>query len=253
MDESEAAGEPFFGVVHVRTLHPPYQTDPAGPPPGLEFDQHVPSQRYEASLRYFDRMFGAFFEALQQKPYGKRTIVLFGPDHGEAFGQHGISSHCGKYYTEESHIPGFVFAPTAAWSDPVLAPKLAELRANSREFVSNVDLYPTLLDLAGLDARPLGAQLDGHALTQPLPPDRRYLFSNCAEFRRCPIRSFGFYQDGVKYIFHADQRRWEAFDEAADPRELHDVAASHPREIEANLPSLGRNQVLATLLGTGSP
>src|ERR1019366_1914775 len=128
-----------------------------------------------------------------------------------------------KYYEEESHVPGFVFAPPAAWTDPGIAARLTELQANRGGVVSQIDPFPTLLDLAQIDQAPVRAQLEGNSVARPLPEDRRYLFSNCSDFRRCPIPFFGFYARGLKYMFHADSRHWEAFDVLADPRDLHDV------------------------------
>jgi arylsulfatase A-like enzyme len=173
---------------------------------------------------------------------------VFTADHGEAFGQHGIFSHGGKYYEEESHVPGFVFAPPDAWRDPAVAARLTEIRENRGAFLSNIDLFPTLLDLAQIDPAPVRAQLEGYSAARPLPEDRRYLFSNCSDFRRCPIPFFGFYSRGVKYMFHADSKRWEAFDIMADPRDLHDVAATHMAEIGAAMPWLRQHSTAVRLL-----
>jgi len=198
-------------------------------------------------------MFGDFWKALQQRNYGRKTIVFFLADHGESFGQHGGYTHCARYFDEETRVPAFVYAPHEVWSDPAVHAKLEQLAANRQEYASTIDLLPTFLDLAGVDLKPFAAQLDGQPLTRALPEGRRYLISNCAEFRRCPIRAFAYYQRGIKYIYLSYIQRWFAFDLANDPGETIDVASAHQEEIAAATSEFVANPTLANLLHSRTP
>ena len=250
MDRMDAEGKKFFGVVHVRTLHTPYQVDPDGPPPPVEATPSVPSARYQAAMGYFDRMFGGFWDDLKKRPYSDHTIVIFLADHGESFGQHGYYTHCGRYFDEETHVPSFIYAPPAAWQDPEMGPRLTQIRANRELRVSAIDVLPTFLDLAGVNPDAFSKQLDGQSLTRAIDVNRRYTISNCADFRRCPVKMFAFCQNNIKYIYNGTSHEWSAFDEIADPTEQNDIAAAHQSEIAAASPELSKSRVLAELLRT---
>lgn len=71
---------------------------------------------------------------------------MIGSDHGEAFGEHGREGHARDLYTEVVEVPLIIVPPFR------LEPGIV---VNER--VANVDIFPTLLDLLGMDPIP-GAQ-----------------------------------------------------------------------------------------------
>lgn len=250
MDLASRSGRRFFGVVHLNTTHPPYQIDegfqPFSPSQPLEFPGAA-FARYLNSIAQFDRGFGEFLHKLRTRSYFGNLLVVFTADHGEAFGQHGIISHCGKFYEEESWVPGFVYLSPPLLRDPELAERFAQLAANSDSFLANVDLFPTVLDLAGLPNIDLTPTLDGRSFARPLLADRLYTFSNCSEFRACPIPHFGVYFRGTKFLFHGDTKTWEAFDPVNDPLEKANLFSERRTVIAPLVPKLLESPTLRGL------
>ncbi len=245
---------PFLGVIHMNTTHPPFQINE-----NLDsqpFQDSTKNYLYKAegfvrylnSLHHLDNMFGAFFDEFEKTGLEKNTLIVFTADHGEGFRQHGILSHCGKYYKEESHIPGFILLPEDFLKKS--SEKLENLRNNSHAFISNTDLFPTILDLVDAPHTAVDKQFTGHAISQKLDPERIYLFSNCSEFRNCPIPHFGIYYNGFKYMYHAQEKRWEVFDTQKDPFDLHDVSDQQKQNIAhlLQMPKIAHDPTLMKLL-----
>jgi arylsulfatase A-like enzyme len=82
------------------------------------------------------------YQRLSNSPFFENTIVLFTSDHGELLGAHGgMHQKWHQVYEEASHVPLII-------SNPVL---FKEPR-NASLLTSHVDLIPTLLGLAEIDA-----------------------------------------------------------------------------------------------------
>ncbi|UUZ95546.1 sulfatase-like hydrolase/transferase [Paenibacillus sp. P25] len=96
-----------------------------------------------------DRQMLKVFEALRQSSFYENTIVLFTSDHGELLGSHG-GLHQKWYcaYEEVVHVP-------LIFHNPVLykEPRRVEM------LTSHLDLLPTLLGLAGIDANAVQERL----------------------------------------------------------------------------------------------
>jgi arylsulfatase len=125
-------------------------------------------RRYAQEIAYFDAEFGRLLAALEAR--GRPLVVAVTADHGESMGEAG-------YWFQHGHAS----TPDLARIPLVLeAPGLAPARRG--ELVHHVDLMPTLLELAGVEA-PQG--LRGIALGpylrsgEPLPG--RSLFCDVGE------------------------------------------------------------------------
>ncbi|MGH0028547.1 MAG: sulfatase [Myxococcota bacterium] len=166
-----AGDEPAFLWVHYQDPHGPYT-----PPPPFDAAFEVPAPpdepvlevaafgatagripryqaieglrrasqyeaRYVGEIAYADRAIGRLVAALDARR--RPNVVLFTADHGESLGEGGhYFKHVHSTGPDVAHVPLLLRAPG-------LAPE------RRREWVSHVDVAPTLLDLAGL----------------PLPPD----------------------------------------------------------------------------------
>jgi arylsulfatase A-like enzyme len=96
---------------------------------------------YDGEVALVDRFFGAIFEHwAEQRP---ESIVVVTSDHGESFGEHGLLDHRASVYSELLSVPLVIAAPGR------LPPGV-----RIQTPVQLQDLYPTLLDLAGIDSLP---------------------------------------------------------------------------------------------------
>ena len=161
---------------------------------------------YTANIAFADALVGQLLEALDSSPHAANTVVVFASDHGFHLGekQHWYKS---TLWERATHVPLVIRAPGVAPGSVCDRP------------VSLLDIYPTLLDLAGA---PRPATLDGSSLTGLLEnpgaePDRHvsitYLRGNHAvrRGRWLYIR----YRDGGE----------ELYDREADPQELTNLAS----------------------------
>jgi len=102
---------------------------------------------YDAEIRYTDAMLGELLSTLDNTAGITDPTVVVASDHGELFGEHDRFGHPRRVYEELVHVPLALFgAGTKAGTvtDPV----------------ENVDIVPTILDLAGIGER----QYDGRSL-----------------------------------------------------------------------------------------
>lgn len=166
--------DPFFLTIHFIDPHHPYRMrhpEPEGYPsveslalPQEQYNgvqatvlkEHTALTRadplgsmvlYDAEIQYTDVQLSALLETLDD---GNTAIVLLS-DHGEGFGEHNHFIHGNSLFQELLHVPLWVKTPHAE-------PHVVESP------VSLADVYPTLLQLGGMD---VPEDIDG----QPLPLD----------------------------------------------------------------------------------
>lgn len=168
--------------------------------------------RHFAQMTFLDSQLGRLFQALEDLAVADHTAVLFSTDHGDMNGSHGKFHDKGSFmYEELYHIPLIVRVPGLTRPGTV-----------RQEFVTNMDLAATALDIAGVpvpddyQARSLLPLLtDAH----PDWPDHvvceyhghRYLFSQRM------VR-----WDHYKYVFNASSFD-ELYDLEKDPHELRNL------------------------------
>ena len=95
-------------------------------------------QAYYASISFADAQVGRILAALDQSGLGDNTIVLFTSDHGYHMGEHG-------YYQKTTLFENATRVPLVIAGPGVSKGQVAET------FAEMTDLYPTLVELAGLD------------------------------------------------------------------------------------------------------
>ncbi len=106
-------------------------------------------QGYLASIRFVDRQVGRLIEALDDSPIADSTVVVLWGDHGWHLGE---KEHWRKFtlWEEASRVPLII-----------VAPGIATPGRRTGKTVSLLDVYPTLVDLCNLPARP---GLEGRSL-----------------------------------------------------------------------------------------
>lgn len=100
------------------------------------------------------------YERFRRSPFFEDTIVVFTSDHGELLGAHGgMHQKWHNAYEETIRVPLIVSSPF-----------LGRTPRSVNHLSSHADLLPTLLGLAGIDARTARNTLAStHALTRELP------------------------------------------------------------------------------------
>ncbi len=97
---------------------------------------------YDAELAYVDRAVGDLWKRIEEMGEAGRTVVAVTSDHGEAFFEHGTSRHGKSLYMEELHCPLVIVDPAREGQAWVEAP------------TRGIDIYPTLLEAAGIPTPP---------------------------------------------------------------------------------------------------
>jgi arylsulfatase A-like enzyme len=200
--------EPYFLTVLTITPHHPYQV-PGTPLTGEWREQ------YDETIRFQDRFVGALLDGLRENGALDDAVVVVLGDHGEAFGDHGRLQHDAVPYEEVVRVPLLISGPEERVGPPRTVGGLRH----------QVDLLPTLLDLAGAEWRGVlpGRSLlasDGHP----------WVFSSCWYEDFCLAMREG----DRKVIYHFGRRPTEIFDLAVDPEERNDLAPTLPAaEVQA--------------------
>jgi len=100
---------------------------------------------YYGFVSYVDNWTGKVLEALDRQGLTDNTIVLYTTDHGDMMGSHGLITKS-YIYDEDMRVPLVMRYP------PLIKPGTA-----TDALVSNVDVFPTLLEMMGVKV-PRGVQ-----------------------------------------------------------------------------------------------
>ena len=151
------------------------------------------TQAYLAAVSYADHCVGVVLDKLEKSPYADNTIVVIWGDHGWFLGE--------KLRYRKTHL----------WEESTRVPLLIRLPGktapNSRtdRIVNLLDLYPTLVEWAGLPAKP---NLEGHSFAD--------LKTLSAEEERPTLTTMGFRNHSVR----GDRYRYTRYDDGTE--ELYD-------------------------------
>jgi choline-sulfatase len=202
---------PFFLWVHLFDPHAPY--DPPEP-----FRSRFADRPYDGEVAFADAQLGELIDAVRRIPGGRQTLVAVTSDHGEGLGEHGEPTHGLFVYDSTIRVPLILSGPGVAAARTVST------------LAQSIDIAPTLLDLEHLPPLP-GA--DGRSLVPAITGSRSdasetaYVESLYARlsFGWAPLH--GWREGNWMYI---DAPRPELYEVAADPGQLHDLAAARPAE-----------------------
>ncbi|MBI2214215.1 MAG: sulfatase, partial [Acidobacteria bacterium] len=114
-------------------------------------------REYLAEVRSTDAEVGRLVEALQFEGLYDEALIVIVADHGELLGEGGYYSHSVRLHDELVHVPLIV-----KWPNQQRGERIADL-------VSIVDVFPTVLELVGIDAPPS----DGISLRGERDEERR--------------------------------------------------------------------------------
>jgi membrane-anchored protein YejM (alkaline phosphatase superfamily) len=175
-----------------------------------ETDKAYLEALHNAEITQSDEAFRVFIADLKAAGLYEKSAVVVISDHGDEFWDHGDVGHAQGVHQELVHVPLMIRAPG-------LFPAGKVIEAD----VEAMDLFPTVLELAGL---PVPADTQGSSLV-PLVRDelayspRAAMSQNLAITRGIKVGRFRLIHSGAKV---------ELFDQVKDPREQEDVAARQP-------------------------
>lgn len=212
-----AEGEgPALVVVHHANTHAPYRQVPGfGAAPAAS-----PRGRYDNSVAHEDALVADLVSRLRRTERGKRAIVIYTSDHGEAWGEHGSYYHSFDLYAEQVDVPLWIDAPAGSLPEGALARLRRE--AATRPVVP-ADITATIIDiLGGLDVaayRERVAALAGASLLREPPGTRDVIAWNCPPSRECATEAFGVLRFPLKLHWVGHEHRYVCSDLEADPGE----------------------------------
>lgn len=182
----------------------------------MKFDEDVIEYLvalYDDGIRYVDSELEKLFDSLKERGLYDKALIVVTSDHGEEFGEHDSYSHT-QIYQETHHVPLLIKFPEGKYAGDSVS-----------SVVSLTDLYPTILDVVGVEAPP---GLDGESLIGLIegtatPRDKAYGY----------IRSQWAVRTGDWHMVSDEAKgQTELFDFPNDPLESNDIAAKHPDEVE---------------------
>lgn len=192
---TQSAPDPFFLWLHL-------------------YDPHAPhAESYDADVRFADTQVGRLLAGLNAAGLQDRLALIVTGDHGESLGEHGERTHGMLAYDAALKVPLIVVAPGTP-------------PATRDDAVSLIDVAPTLLARAGLEA-PAGDARDLLAAPQPA----REVYAE-TEYPRVAGWSpvYALAQDHWKLIV---SRGAELYDLSADPAETQNLAGTRAAIIAA--------------------
>ena len=193
----------WFCWVHLWDPHAPY----APPEP---YATHFRNDPYSGEVAYVDVALRKLMEGADRAAGAGRTLVILTADHGESLGEHGEMTHNYFAYNSTIWVPLIITAPGIKAS-------------RVKDYVSHVDIFPTVCELLGLK-KPASLQGDSlRPLLEGKTRKERLIYFESLEANQnrgwAPLR--GTVANGKKYI---ESPVPELYDLAADFAETTNLA-----------------------------
>jgi arylsulfatase A-like enzyme len=246
LDESKAAdpNKPVFMNIWLDESHTPHE-----PPQALrtKYNQLYPqlpqeTRDYLAIVEYADQQIGRLVNHIDQAGLGEETLILVMADNGPVgLNNNNIDSN-GPFRGGKGSLyeGGFREPLVARWTGNVAAG-----RVDQNTVIWGADLFPTLIDVAGV-AAPNGVNFDGEVLDQAL-------LGVQSQSRSTPLfwnmnrgdannhsptvaggagfngrEAFAMRSGNWKFLLNADGTSPELYNLSSDPGESNNVAAQQP-------------------------
>lgn len=262
LEETSASddGAPFFVYLHYMEPHTPFLCPPTAGDDCrraatvlnrrlaqvkwgfTDYESRLIKNLYDTDVKRMDESLGRLYRDLEEKGFLENTWLIVTADHGEMLGEHGLWVHGRALYRETVRIPLLVCGPSRNAS-VVNSP------------VSLIDIAPTILDLAGIDAPAsfrglsLRGALGGGSL--PLRPVAAELFPVHKKPIRMHRHLLSITRGDTKLVVGVDGKLVR-FDLATDPGEQEPLSADWG-ELEKLLSEAGIEFDRTKLLSRGVP
>ncbi|MEM8565871.1 MAG: sulfatase [Bacteroidota bacterium] len=185
---------------------------------------------YAGLIEHVDEAIGTVLATLKKHGLDEHTVVIFTSDNGgvasgDNFSTSNLPLRGGKGYQWEGGIkvPFFMYVP---WMDN---------KSSSVEPVTGADLYPTVLDLAGLPLKP-SEHTDGQSLLPVLQGQsiaERPLYWHYPHYGNQGGEPHAIIRLGHwKLIHYWEDQRDELYHLSLDPGEQNDLATTHIQKVQ---------------------
>lgn len=145
-DQLDTLPKPFTSICFTLSSHHPFTMPPSHASAYLEYEE--PMHR---ALRYADEALGQFFAYAAQKPWFNNTIFLITADHTGQIYNDSYKNKLGHF-----KVPIALYDPQGRW-----------IGRDTSRIAQQVDLLPTILDIAGYEGDYFGF---GRSLFEPNLP-----------------------------------------------------------------------------------
>lgn len=195
------------------------------------------TQAYLAATSFVDSQVGRVLAKLKELRLDENTIIVLTGDHGYQLGEHGLWAKQ-TLFEGGTHVPMIVAAPG--------------VKPGTRDgLVEQVDIYPTLCDLAGI---PSPKHLQGRSmktmLDDPTAKGKQVAISTMIS-TRTKLIGHSVRTDAFRYIQWDEGRGGEQlFDMRTDPDELHDLSKA---PVQAERMARMRQRLAAHLRTVSAP
>jgi arylsulfatase A-like enzyme len=223
----------FFLYLHLMDVHE-YTFDEASALFGTSY-----SDIYDNSIRWTDDVLKVLFDQMIEWGLFRNTLVVLTSDHGEAFRERGEEGHARSLYRETTEIPFLLLFPFRLETGGLV------VKSRTR----NVDVWPTVYELLGLEVPTSAGPLDGvslrdeilnaaRRLPQPVEAKEREGFSHLSQnWGRGGRgdRTYALVEGTTRYVRKVEQGEVveELFERTDDALELVDRSAEDPERLAA--------------------
>lgn len=264
IDQAVEDGQPFFLDLALYALHAPFHSNPRYAANYADSGKRKAAQAYATLVESMDTCLNDVMDHLDSKGIAQDTLIIFLGDNGSDAPLGPTHEHNSSFplrAKKGTHYEGGMRAPfIAAWAKPDPNNPWQKKLPIAQGVIQNqlgsvMDLYPTLLNLAGV-AVPEGHMIDGKDLAEQLTGKRnadreeRFLMHFPHSHRSSYYTALRLGDWKVIYHYLPDMNpaktRYELFNLALDPFEKTNVADTQPevlkrmmREMIAQLNSEG--------------
>jgi arylsulfatase A-like enzyme len=224
---------PFAAYLYATDTHRPYKRHAQ-----FDFGSSL-IDLYDGEVAYVDYHLGRLFDWMESAGRMKDTMILLMADHGESLGERGMYKHSSLLYNEQLRIPYLIYVPEFP---PRRIP----------DYVSSVDLGPTILNTLGIEYPQActGVSLLPLIKNQPFehPPvyaEQTYRYQSffvrpdqnvSPDTKKYAVIT----QDGYKLIYNRNPYSFELYNLKSDPREERNLFNSEPERAQAMKKLVGR-------------
>ncbi|WP_289055622.1 sulfatase [Carboxylicivirga marina] len=245
--QAKEEGKPFFLHMAHYAVHAPFQSDPRFADNYKESGKSERAQAYATLIEGIDKSLGDIMAHVKELGIEKNTLILFLGDNGSdaPLGNEEYSSSSPLKGKKGNHWEGGMRVPfIAAWVSPdntSSVQQLMPIETNSiqQQLGSVLDIFPTICQLteAGVADEYV---LDGFALQKQLAgesnSERTERFLNHFPHGNHRTNYFTSLVDADwKIIYHypiESPERYELFNLADDPFEVHNLAKEKPEQLK---------------------